>query len=62
MVDYRAGQLPAEPAGLVGAGLRQRAGRQTLMGDYLVPAGFVGLDENGTVIGTTEAEAVMPAQ
>ena len=32
------------------------------MGDYLVPAGFVGLDENGTVIGTTEAEAVMPAQ
>jgi len=31
-----------------------------VIGDDLVPAGVVGLDENGTVIGTAEVEAVMP--
>ena len=58
MVHNRASQLPADPAGLVGACLRQRAGRRTVIGDYRVPGGVVSLYEHCTV--TPAAEPEMP--
>jgi hypothetical protein len=56
MIDNRASELPADPAGLVGAGLRQRTGRRTVIGDDRVPGGVVGLHEHGMVAPEAEPE------
>ena len=46
MVDDRTGQDPAEPAGVVGAGLGERPVGRAAVGDDLVAGGVVGLHED----------------